>query len=114
MDTQRTGAMDDQITPSSGNVFADLELPDADETKLKSDLVIQIRGLIDAKGWTQTEAAEMIGLTQPQVSQLMRGHVAGFSIDRLFTIITRLGHTVEVRISPDEAAPRDAHMRLVA
>ena len=95
-------------TRSSGNVFADLGLPDADERVLKAQLAIQIRRFIEAKGWTQTEAAEAVGLDQPKVSHLLRGRLAGFSVDRLLNILNRLGHSVEVRISAEEYDPDDA------
>jgi predicted XRE-type DNA-binding protein len=96
-------------TQSSGNVFADLELPDADEHLLKAQLAVQIRRFIEQKGWTQSEAAEIIGLDQPKVSSLLRGRLAGFSVDRLLNILNRLGHNVEVRISAKEHDPEKAH-----
>jgi predicted XRE-type DNA-binding protein len=95
-------------TRSSGNVFADLGLPDADERLLKAQLAIQIRRFIEAKGWTQVETAEAVGLDQPKVSHLLRGRLAGFSVDRLLNILNRLGHSVEVRISAEEYDPDDA------
>ena len=95
-------------TRSSGNVFADLGQPDADERMLKAQLAVQIRRFIEAKGWTQTEAAEAVGLDQPKVSNLLRGRLAGFSIDRLLSILNRLGHSVEVRISAEEYDPEEA------
>src|SRR5438067_5568163 len=95
-------------TRSSGNVFADLELPDADERMLKAQLAVQIRRFIEAKGWMQVEAAEAVGLDQPKVSHLLRGRLAGFSVNRLLNILNRLGHSVEVRISAEEYDPDDA------
>jgi predicted XRE-type DNA-binding protein len=95
-------------TLSGGNVFADLGLPDADERMLKAQLAVQIHRFIEEKGWTQTEAAEAIGLDQPKVSHLLRGRLAGFSIDRLLNILNRLGHSVEVRISAEEYDPEEA------
>lgn len=95
-------------TQSSGNVFADLELPNAEERLLKAQLAVQIRRFIKQKGWTQSEAAEVIGLDQPKVSNLLRGRLAGFSGDRLLSILNRLGHIVEVRISAKEYDPDEA------
>ena len=97
-----------EYTRGSGNVFADLALPDADERMLKAQLAIQIRRFIEAKGWTQTEAAEAVGLDQPKVSHLLRGRLAGFSVDRLLSILNRLGHSVEVRISAEEYDQEEA------
>ena len=93
---------------SSGNVFADLELPDAEEWLLKAQLAVQIRRFIEQKDWTQAETAEIIGLDQPKVSNLLRGRLAGFSVDRLLSILNRLGHNVEVRISAKEYDPDEA------
>ena len=93
---------------SSGNIFTDLELPDADERMLKAQLAVQIRRFIEEKGWTQTEAAEAVGLDQPKVSHLLRGRLAGFSVDRLLSILNRLGHSIEVRISAEEYDPDEA------
>lgn len=95
-------------TRSSGNVFADLELPDAEERLLKAQLAAQIRRFIEEKGWTQSKAAEVIGLDQPKVSNLLRGRLAGFSVDRLLNILNRLGHNIEVRISAREYDPKKA------
>jgi predicted XRE-type DNA-binding protein len=95
-------------TRSSGNVFADLALPDADERMLKAQLAVQIGRFIEEKGWTQAEAAEAVGLDQPKVSYLLRGRLVGFSVDRLLSILNRLGHSVEVRISAEEYDPGEA------
>jgi predicted XRE-type DNA-binding protein len=95
-------------TRGSGNVFADLGLPDADERMLKAQLTVQIRRFIEEKGWTQVEAAEAVGLDQPKVSHLLRGRLSGFSVDRLLNILNRLGHSVEVRISAKEYDPEEA------
>jgi predicted XRE-type DNA-binding protein len=95
-------------TRSGGNVFADLGLPGADERMLKAQLAVQIRRFIEEKGWTQMEAAEAVGLDQPKVSNLLRGRLAGFSVDRLLNILNRLGRNVEVRISAEEYDPEEA------
>jgi predicted XRE-type DNA-binding protein len=92
----------------SGNVFADLGLPDADERMLKAQLAVQIRRFIEVKRRTQVEAAQAVGLDQPKVSHLLRGRLAGFSVDRLLNILNRLGHSVEVRISAQEYDPEEA------
>lgn len=94
-------------TASSGNVFEDLGLANADERMLKAQLAVQICHFIEAKEWTQTEAAEAIGLDQPKVSNLIRGRLAGFSVDRLLNILNRLGHSIEVRISAEEYDPKE-------
>ena len=101
---------DVEITPSSGNVFADLGLPNPEELELKSQLVSQIRLFIEQKGWTQVQTAEVIGMPQSKVSLLLRGRLNGFSVERLLTILQRLGHDVEVRISAAERNPEEAQL----
>jgi predicted XRE-type DNA-binding protein len=76
-----------------GNVFADLGLPDADELKAKSDLMIEIVQITEARGLKQAEAAEILGIGQPKVSQLVRGKLAGFSMERLYRFLNALGET---------------------
>lgn len=95
-------------TPSGGNVFEDLGLPDAGERMLKAQLAAQICRFVEAKEWTQTEAAEAVGLDQPKVSNRLRGRLSGFSVDRLLNILNRLGHSIEVRISAEEYDPEEA------
>jgi predicted XRE-type DNA-binding protein len=97
---------------SSGNVFADLGFADAQERLLKSQLAAKITELIERKGWTQALAAEVIGLDQPKVSHLLRGRLSGLSAERLFSVLNRLGHSVEVRISAEERAPGKTRTRV--
>src|SRR5436189_1679333 len=80
----RPGSRRERIEASSGNVFADLGLPDAKELLVKSQLAVRIAELIERKSWNQTETARRIGLDQPKVSNLLRGRLDGFSADRLF------------------------------
>jgi predicted XRE-type DNA-binding protein len=84
-------------TKSSGNVFADIGLPDAEVSLLKADLIINIAGLIKEKGLTQAQAAKIMGLAQPDVSKLMKGHFSGFSYERIFGFLTALGENVTIR-----------------
>jgi predicted XRE-type DNA-binding protein len=97
-----------EFTIGSGNVFADLGLADPEERLFKAQLAGQIARLIEQKGWTQTEAAQVIGLDQPKVSKLLSGRLREFSLDRLFEILRRLGRSVEVRISAEERSPAEA------
>jgi predicted XRE-type DNA-binding protein len=85
-------------TKSSGNVFADIGLPDAEVHLLKADLIINIAELIKEKGLTQAQASKIMGLAQPDVSKLMRGHFAGFSYERIFGFLTALGENVTIRV----------------
>ena len=85
---------------SSGNVFADLGLPNPDEEQLKAHLTLQIYRIIRARKLTQTEAGEIIGVAQPQVSLLMRNRSGNFSIERLMKFLTALGHDVQITVRP--------------
>lgn len=102
-----------KVTPGGGNVFADLGLPEAEDRLLKAQLALKIRQLIEQKELTQAEVAPLLGLDQPKVSNLVRGRLAGFSVERLFGILNRLGHNVEVRISEDEHEPDDTYTAVV-
>lgn len=91
-----------QVDESSGNVFADLGLPDAEERYAKAMISRAIAKEIDARGLTQAEAAELLGTTQPKVSAVVRGQLSGFSMDRLFRFLTALGMNVRVEVQPAE------------
>ena len=110
---RRTKSANIEVELGSGNVFADLGLPDPEESMLKANLVFQIAQLIDKKKLTQAKVAERTGLDQPKVSRLLRGHLDGFSADRLFSILNRLGHSIEVRISAKERPPGKSHTRVL-
>jgi predicted XRE-type DNA-binding protein len=103
----------EKVERGSGNVFADLGFRDAEDRMWKAQLAIKISRLIQSKGWTQAQAAERVGLDQPKVSQLMRGGLTGFSADRLFAILNRLGYNVEVRISTKEQSPEKTRTRVL-
>ncbi len=102
---KKTIVKGDTFEASSGNVFDDLGLPDADELLIKANLAITITELIEQKGWTQTETARRIGIDQSKRSNLLRGRLIGLSGDRLLAILNRLGHSVEIRICAKESAP---------
>lgn len=110
---RRAKISDETVEVSSGNVFRDLGFEDAEERLLKAKLATKISQLIEKKGWTQAQTAERIGLDQPKVSRLLRGQLSGFSADRLFAILNRLGHSVEVRISAVERPPEKSHTRVL-
>ena len=92
-----------EVEVSSGNVFADLELPDADKLQIKSGLTVEIAKAIRERGLTQAEAAKRIGLTQPKVSSLLRGEFSNFSERKLMDCLNRLSYDIEicVRKTPD-------------
>ncbi len=94
--------------PSSGNVFKDLNLPNSEEELTKSSLLWELAQAIRARGLKQTEAARLLGIPQPQVSLLLRGRTAGFSVQRLSILLRRLGKSVTIVVSdePPQAEPQ--------
>jgi predicted XRE-type DNA-binding protein len=89
-----------EVQRSSGNVFADLGLPDADKLKIKSGLVIEIRKAMRQQGLTQQEAAKRMGITQPKVSDMMRGDFSNLSERKLMDCLNRLGYDIEIKVRP--------------
>src|SRR5690554_2472293 len=87
-----------EVEASSGNVFADLELPDAEKLQIKSGLTTEIAKTIREQGLTQAEAAQRMGLTQPKVSSLLRGEFSNFSERKLMDCLNRLGYDIEIRL----------------
>ena len=86
-------------TPSSGNVFADLGLPDADDLMAKANLALHIKRTIEARNLTQLQAANLLGLDQPKVSSIVNGRLDGFSTDRLMRFLNDLGCDVKISVS---------------
>ena len=84
------------IERGSDNVFADLGLPDAEGHLIKAELVARIDNIIRQRGLKQVEAARLLGLSQPDVSRLLRGNFQDFSMERLLRLLTALGRDVEI------------------
>lgn len=93
-----------EVQHGSGNVYADLALPDAEKLKIKTGLVIEIRKAMRSLGLTQQEAAKRMGITQPKVSGMMRGDFANLSERKLIDCLTRLGYGIEISVRPAKAA----------
>jgi predicted XRE-type DNA-binding protein len=87
-----------EFTPSSGNVFADLNLPNADDLLAKAELAAKIIAEIHRRRLTQSQAAAILGIDQPKISALKQGKLTGFSIERLVRFLLRLGRDVEIRV----------------
>lgn len=94
---------DVRIKRSSGNVFADLGRPDADLHLLKAELVNRIDQIIRRRRLTQARAAELLGISQPDVSRLLRGNFRDYSMERLLRLLTDLGQDVEIVIRKPHA-----------
>jgi predicted XRE-type DNA-binding protein len=89
-----------EVKRSSGNVYADLGLPDAEKLKIKTGLVIEIRKAIRRIGLTQQEAAKRMGITQPKVSDMLRGDFSNLSERKLMDCLNRLGYDIEIKVKP--------------
>src|SRR5437763_2875757 len=88
----------------SGNIFADLGLPNAEEHQLKAALVVQLGRLIKARKLTQSAAAKVIGVKQPDLSNILRGHYRGYSVERLMRMLTAFDQDVEITTRPHRKA----------
>jgi predicted XRE-type DNA-binding protein len=92
-----------RVQPSSGNVFADLGFSpeEAQNLKVRSDLMIELTKLIEARGLTQAAAAKLLGVTQPRISDLVRGKIHRFSVDTLIEMLGHAGATVSFVVTMD-------------
>lgn len=92
---------------SSGNVFADIGLPNAGEHLVKAQLVMKIDALMRARKLKQVEAAALFGVKQPDVSKMLRGDFRQFSVERLMRFLVALGQDVAIVVRPHRGS-RDA------
>jgi predicted XRE-type DNA-binding protein len=89
---------------SSGNVFADLGLPDSEERMLKAGIVIELRRLIKERELTQVKAAKLVGVSQPDLSHLLRGDFDDYSAERLMKMLTAFEQDIEIIMKPHRKA----------
>ena len=99
-----------KMTRSTGNVFRDLGFPpdEAEHLRIRSDLLIQLQKAIRSQGLKQAEAAKILDVTQPRVSDLMRGRLDLFSVDTLIDMLAHLGIRVRVVFSSSKRSARVA------
>jgi predicted XRE-type DNA-binding protein len=88
------------LQESSGNVFADVGIPNAKEHLVKAQLVRKIDSLIKQRGLRQVDAARLLGIKQPDVSRMLRGDFRLFSVERLLQFLVSLGQDVEIVVRP--------------
>ena len=89
-----------EVRRGSGNVFADLDLVDAEKLKIKTGLVVEIRNAMRNRGLTQQEAAKLMGISQPKVTDMMRGDFTNLSERKLMDCLTRFGYDIEIKVRP--------------
>ena len=102
------------VEASTGNVFADLGVPDADAALAKAELARRSCAILAARKLTQAQAAAILGIDQPKVSALIRGKLDGFSTERLFRFLNALGQDVEIVIRPRRQKSGYASTRVVS
>jgi predicted XRE-type DNA-binding protein len=98
--TKKARSRVSRVTEGSGNVFADLGLPNPEQELLKARLTLQIYSILRGSGMTQVEIAKILGVQQPQVSLLMRNRAGNFSVGRLMEFLTALRQDVEITVRP--------------
>lgn len=107
-----------QVIEGSGNVFADLGLPNPERLQIKAELTHQLRERILALGLTQAQAGKRLGIKQPDVSKLMAGRFTGFSMDRLLTLLGALDVDVDIVLRPRKkrqgAGSKNAMIRVIS
>jgi predicted XRE-type DNA-binding protein len=105
--------MKDKITMGSGNVFADIGLPDAEERLAKAQLAYKITEMIKDRALSQAEAARILGTEQPKISAIMNGKLAGFSMERLIYFLNVLGSDVQIIVKPKQVDRKAASLEVV-
>ena len=101
-----------EFTPSSGNVFADLNLSDADDLLAKAELAAKIIAEIQRRRLTQSQAAAILGVDQPKISALKQGKLSGFSIERLMRLLLVLGRDIEITVKERSRSKSVARLRV--
>jgi len=102
------------VTVSSGNVFADLGLPNAEELGTKVRLAASVNAILAKRKMTQMEAARVLGVNQPKVSALRGYKLEGFSVERLMHFVTALEHDVVIEIRPRKKAKGEGRVLVVS
>lgn len=101
-----------QVTRGSKNVFEDLGFQDAKDHFVKAELVSELKQIIDREGWTQARAAKVMGMAQPDVSRLLKGQFANYSIDRLMRFLHAAGCKVDITIKHKGRPAQTIHFQL--
>jgi predicted XRE-type DNA-binding protein len=97
------------VEKGSGNVFADLGLPNPEEARAKSEIVRQLNRAIAERRLNQQTAGELLGVAQPRISELSRGRLASFSLEKLLDFAKRLGMDIEIHMRP----AADPHLKVL-
>jgi predicted XRE-type DNA-binding protein len=101
------------VTPGSGNVFADIGVPDPEEALAKAQLASRIREIVRQQRLTQVAAAAVMGIDQPKVSALLNGRLTSFSSERLMRLLTKLGQDVEIVVRSKPRSRQRGRIRVI-
>ncbi len=101
-----------EYTPSSGNVFVDVNLPHAEDLLVKADLAAKIIEEIQQRRLTQIQAAAILAIDQPKISALKQGKLSGFSIERLMRLLLLLGRDIEITVKGKPKSRSTARLRV--
>ena len=101
------------VTPSSGNVFADMGVAEPEEELAKAQLASRIREVVRRSRLTQVAAAAVMGIDQPKVSALLNGRLTNFSSERLMRLLTRLGQDVDIVVKTKPRRRQRGRIRVV-
>ena len=102
-----------EIEPGSGNVYADLGMRDAEEMQVKAQLATKIGEIIKTRQWTQQQAARLLGMTQPKLSNMLRGQFRGVSEAKMLECLAKLGRDVQIVVGPDRHSQAEGHIEVV-
>jgi predicted XRE-type DNA-binding protein len=102
-----------EFEKSSGNVFADLGLPNAEDRLAKAELARKISEILAKRRLSQSDAAALLGVDQPKVSALIRGQLAGFSLERLMRFLNILGRDVQIVVKAKPSRRQRAILSVV-
>ena len=101
------------LEQSTGNVYADLGHDEAEEMLVKAQLATKIGEIIKARKWTQQRAAEVLGLSQPKLSKMLRGQFRGISEAKMLDCLARLGRDVQIVVGPARRRPSPGRVNVV-
>ena len=103
-----------EVTRSGGNVYADLGFPNPEEELAKAKIVRQISAILKERHLTQAKAGELLRISQPKVSALLRGHTEGYSIERLLRLLLLLDRDVEIVVKPRDPSASSGQITVAA
>ena len=86
---------------SSGNLFEDMAVPNADNMKVRAELIIEIKRIMEKEGWNQTKAAKHFGVTRTRLNDALRGRLEKMTIDRLIMMLAAVGYHVHVLVDKE-------------